>query len=156
VQTFLPYIDFDECASVLDSRRLNKQLLEGRQILNSLAGISKGWRNHPAVKMWAGSELVLYNYLNAIAKECYTRGIKFKNNLDAIDQTIDTHFQAVEFNNRPFWMKDQTLLRRVNATHQANLYRKDSHEYALFQSAYDDVNNDPCCDTCSYFWPTHE
>ena len=93
MQTFLPYSDFDECASVLDSRRLNKQLLEGRQILNSLAGTSRGWRNHPAVRMWAGSELVLYNYLNAIAKECYNRGIKFKNNLDAIDQTIDRRNQ---------------------------------------------------------------
>ena len=155
MQTFLPYSDFDQCAMVLYSKRLNKQLLEGRQILSALAGQTAGWRNHPATKMWRGSELVLYSYLNAIAKECYTRGIRFKKNLDAIDQTIDVYFQGVEHNNRPFWMKDQTMLSRINTTHQANLYRKDSYEYAIFQSAYDDPLNDPCCETCLYFWPTH-
>ncbi|MEY4333204.1 MAG: hypothetical protein RLZZ196_1942 [Bacteroidota bacterium] len=155
MQTFMPYSDFDEVASVLDSKRLNKQLLEGRQILAALAGTSKGWRNHPATKMWAGSEGMLYKYLLAIAKECNERGIKYQNNLNAIEDIMEVHFNNITCNGRPFWMKDKTMLHRVITTHQANLYRKDSYEYGLFQSSYDDPMNDPCCEECSYFWPTH-
>lgn len=155
MQTFLPYDDFHEVASVLDSKRLNKQLLEGRQILSALAGLSKGWRNHPATKMWAGSEGVLHRYLFAIAQECKVRGIKYDKNIEAIDDICFNHFNNISVNSRPFWMKDKTILSRITTTHQANLYLKDSYEYAMFQSAYDDVLNDPCCDGCKYYWPTH-
>ncbi len=156
MQTFLPYSDFDQVAHILDSKRLNKQLLEGRQILSALAGQTRGWRNHPATKMWAGSEGILYKYLNAIAKECYARGISFTKNLDAIDSIMFDHFQDISSNSRPFWMKDKHMLLRVNVTHQANLYRKDSYEYGIFQTSYDDPMNDPCCEDCLYYWPTHE
>jgi hypothetical protein len=155
VQTFLPYEDFEQTAYVLDSKRLNKQLLEGRQILAALAGLSKGWTHHPATKMWAGSEAVLYRYLKAVAKECFDRGIKYENNLQVIDNIVEDFFQDISHNSRPFWMKDRTMLQRVNITHQANLYRKDSHEYNIFQSSFDDILNDPCCERCNYFWPTH-
>lgn len=156
MQTFLPYSDFDQVAAILDSKRLNKQLLEGRQILQALSGNSKGWRNHPATRMWAGSEGVLYNYLTEIAKEMNTRGIKFEKNMDAIDVIMFDNFHDISVNSRPFWMKDKSIYRRVNITHQANLYRKDSYEYGIFQSAYDDPSNEPCCDACSYYWPTHK
>lgn len=156
MQTFLPYSDFDQVAQVLDSKRLNKQLLEGRQILNALAGKTKGWRNHPATKMWAGSEGVLHRYLIEIAKECESRGIKYQSNLDAIEETMFNSFNDISVNSRPYWMKDKMTYRRIIVTHQANLYRKDSYEYAIFQSSYDDPMNDPCCDTCSYYWPTHK
>jgi hypothetical protein len=36
MQTFLPYKDFDLSAKALDNKRLNKQILEGYQILNVL------------------------------------------------------------------------------------------------------------------------
>lgn len=52
MQTFLPYPDFAECASVLDNQRLNKQITECKQIAMAITGESDGWRNHPAVKMW--------------------------------------------------------------------------------------------------------
>lgn len=156
MQTFLPYSDFDQVAQILDSKRLNKQLLEGRQILQALAGKTKGWRNHPATKMWAGSEGVLHRYLLEIAKECDSRGIKYQKNLDAIEDTMFNNFNNISVNSRPFWMKDKTIYRRVNITHQANLYRKDSYEYGIFQSSYDDPMNDPCCEACLYYWPTHK
>ena len=57
MQTFLPYPDFKKTAKCLDYRRLGKQRVECKQILNALqkrkGGITKGgWVNHPATKMW--------------------------------------------------------------------------------------------------------
>lgn len=46
MQIFLPYKDIYKTAEALDKRRLNKQILECRQILNALYGKSKGWANH--------------------------------------------------------------------------------------------------------------
>ena len=62
MQTFLPYADFNKSAEVLDNRRLNKQILEGYQILKVLGNPDPraGWRNHPAVKMWRGRVLVVW------------------------------------------------------------------------------------------------
>ena len=34
---------------VLDMKRLNKQIIECKQILNAISGLSNAWRNHPAV-----------------------------------------------------------------------------------------------------------
>jgi len=50
MQTFLPYKDYDQCAEILDNKRLNKQILEAYQILKVLSGKSPSgaWRNHPA------------------------------------------------------------------------------------------------------------
>ena len=63
MQTFLPVADFKESAKILDYRRLGKQRVEARQILNALQGKSKGWVNHPATKMWKGYEPALEQYL---------------------------------------------------------------------------------------------
>ena len=38
-----------ETAMVLDMKRLNKQIIECKQILNAISGLSNAWRNHPAV-----------------------------------------------------------------------------------------------------------
>ena len=84
MQTFLPYRDFTESAEVLDSKRLNKQILEGYQILKVLNNPDPkaAWRNHPAVKMWRGSETTLYDYVIAMARVATGRGIKTDKNLE--------------------------------------------------------------------------
>lgn len=41
-----------ETAKALDSRRLNKQIIECRQIIDAIQGTGKGWFNHPVVKMY--------------------------------------------------------------------------------------------------------
>ena len=78
MQTFLPSSNFTTAAHMLDSKRLNKQILEAYQILNVLSGQSPtgGWRNHPAVKMWRGHEMVLLEYIYAMISEAKYRGIK--------------------------------------------------------------------------------
>ncbi|MGW0431984.1 MSMEG_6728 family protein [Micromonospora sp. NPDC003197] len=62
MQTFLPYSDFVLSARSLDPRRLGKQRVETLQVLRALTWPKYGWRNHPAVKMWAGYEEALVRY----------------------------------------------------------------------------------------------
>jgi hypothetical protein len=68
MQTFLPYPNFLESAKVLDRRRLGKQRVEAKQILQVLLDQSTAWQHHPAVKMWAGytGQLALYGYTMCI------------------------------------------------------------------------------------------
>lgn len=51
MQTFMPYYNWDECAKVLDNKRLNKQKVEALQILKAINDPEYGWQNHPAVNM---------------------------------------------------------------------------------------------------------
>ena len=84
VNTFIPYPDFNECAKVLDNKRLGKQRVEAKQILDIITGKSKGkgWKNHVAVNMWRGYENALTLYYNTIVQEWMNRG--FKNNMPII------------------------------------------------------------------------
>ena len=86
MQTFLTSTNSLECAQNLDNKRLNKQILEGYQILNVLSGRSKtgGWRNHPAVLMWKGYERGLWSYIESMVQIASLRGIKTENNVNKL------------------------------------------------------------------------
>lgn len=73
MQTFLPSACYQRSAAWLDSRRLNKQIVEGDQILHTLCCTSK-WKNHPAVRMWKGFENSLCHYIKACHNEFVSRG----------------------------------------------------------------------------------
>ena len=79
MQTFLPYPDLRKSAECLDDKRLGKQRVEAYQILRCLSGLSKGWRNHPAVQMWRGHETALAQYGWHCCTEWIRRG--FMDNL---------------------------------------------------------------------------
>jgi hypothetical protein len=154
MQTFLPYPAMRDSLDALDNKRLNKQILETYQILNVLSGQSKSgaWRNHPAVLMWAGAENELWRYgMTAIAL-ADMRGIKTENNL-ANMQALASKAAVYWGNDEPMWRKNPEVLKRVNATHKANLYRKDPIYYEDFHDAVDNKYNKPCCDRCQYYWP---
>jgi hypothetical protein len=75
VQTFLPYAGFDASAAVLDDARLGKQRVETLQILRALVFPSyKGWKNHPATRMWRGFTQGLVSYGIAMCDEWERRG----------------------------------------------------------------------------------
>jgi hypothetical protein len=149
LQTFVPYANAAQSAAMLDNKRLNKQLLEGRQIYKILSsGKQKGgWVNHPAVKMWRGYDVALFNYLCQIVKECIFRGIKTENNWNAIKIMHRENWFRGDNEVMPFWWGDE----RVHQSHRNNLYAKDPLHYAIFSN--DERVN--CCDRCNYFWPTH-
>ena len=72
MQTFLAYSDFELSARILDDKRLNKQIVEGKQNFDTLKYGSR-WYNHPAVKMWNKHELYLLEYVFSCYKEWQRR-----------------------------------------------------------------------------------
>jgi len=154
MQTFLPSGSSVFAAQALDNKRLNKQILEGYQILKVLATNGKAWRNHPAVLMWEGHEGSLLKYIGDMITEAKYRGIKTENNQANIN-TLFVQYGKQWNNKKPSWMTDKTKLSKVVATHRANLYRKDPIYYAEYANAVDSKYNQVCCPKCLYFWPTH-
>lgn len=118
MQTFLPYPDFTECAHVLDSVRLRKQIVEGHQILATLAlpaGSKAGWVNHPAVRMWAGYVPALRAYMLTMQEESRRRGFTSNLRFDG-EASLDV---------LPTWLGNPLL----HLSHKANLLRKDEWHY---------------------------
>ena len=149
MQTFVPFPELDYSAQCLDNKRLNKQLLEGRQIYNILSSgkTSGAWVNHPAVKMWRNYDNALYAYLINIYQECIARGIKADKNWEVIEQMHHWNWNRGSNTIMPPWWGDE----RVHQSHRNNLYVKDPEYYAEFHID----SRVTCCDACNYFWPTH-
>lgn len=55
-----------ETAMALDRKRLNKQIIECRQILDALYGSSKSWSNHPCVLQYREHQQWLYEYMQCL------------------------------------------------------------------------------------------
>ena len=133
MQTFMPYSDFKKCAEVLDSKRLGKQRVEAYQILRCLQHPNR-WRNHPAVKMWAGYEDALRIYMNAMIDEWVARG--YKNSMQKMEYS--------EHPQMPPWLGDPEF----HISHQSNLIRKNREFYEpKFLGVPDNL---------PYYWPTRD
>lgn len=156
MQTFMPFQDYEYTAQVLDNKRLNKQILEGYQIMKVLSGASESgaWRNHPAALMWKGSEHHLMDYIDHMVYEADWRGIKTDKNVSNL-KTLKQSFSHMWGKTIPFWQTNQDMLKRITTTHKVNLYRKDPIIYAQFATAKDSEFNTPCCGKCLYYWATH-
>lgn len=120
MQTFLPYPDVEKSLKVLDNKRLGKQRVEAFQILNVLLNRTnkKGWRNHPAVRMWKGHTNALKFYLNEAVKEWEKRG--FRNNM-----VLEKIHGKIVF---PSWFRNK----KFHASHRSNLLRKNKEYYSKF------------------------
>lgn len=133
MQTFLPYPNLKSSLKVLDMRRLGKQRVEAYQILNVLLERTdkKGWKNHPAVKMWKGYENALKLYFNKAVKLWVSRGYKNTMKLEEINGKIIL----------PKWFGSKEF----HASHRSNLLRKDEEHYGKFDwQESDDLD---------YVWP---
>lgn len=134
MQTFLPYPSFLDSASVLDTKRLGKQRVEVLQILKTLNGESKGWRNHPAVIMWSDYLEALVEYGIVICNEWKSRGYR-----DTCYEKILAHSWGNEVVTPP-WITEEFCL-----AHQSNLIRKDPDYYGpIFPGIPDNL---------PYIWP---
>lgn len=140
MQTFLPYKNFDRTASVLDRQRLGKQRVENLQIMKALVVPGSGWGNHPATKMWSGSEEYLVLYHRAITKEWVDRGYKDS----CWEKMADLIGPIVLGTRKPSWLGSSPF----HLSHQSNLVRKDPDHYREF---FPDVPDD-----LPYVWPINE
>lgn len=143
MQTFLPYECFYESAKVLDRQRLGKQRVETLQILRCLRGITTGWRNHPAVKMWAGYENALALYGIAICNQWKERGYKDTCLAKIVD--LATHCPTVE---RPPWLGRED----IHSSHRAVLLYKDPEWYGQWGWHETPVGED-ANGKLQYVWP---
>ena len=139
MQTFLPHPEFDESAACLDYKRLGKQRLEAKTIIDILDGKAKRdkrgnipWANHPAVRMWSGYVGALKLYFNCILDEWENRG--YVNNM----KRAVIHSQSTDV---PPWLGDPEF----HASHRSNLLRKDPVFYGQFNWREQD--------SMAYVWP---
>ena len=148
VQTFLPYPDFAESAAALDPRRLGKQRVEVLQILKALATPGYGWRNHPAVLMWAGHDEALARYGLEVCRAWCALGFEdtcAAKILDDLRRAGAGHprsqAELAAAGALPGWLGDEALHR----SHRSALVRKDPERYrARFPDEPDDL---------PYLWP---
>lgn len=161
MQTFVPVTDsFEHIAKVLDNKRLNKQALEGWQILMTLLELDpqgdhrvpKGWVNHPAVKMWRGHEIVLYQYIDAMVVEWKRRG--YKSTIG--DKAKATITRAIELGlldhvaTNPNWLSNLSSFRNIASSHRLALLSKHYEWYSQFKWP-EDTGKKP--ETYEYIWP---
>jgi len=127
MQTFLPYADFEKTARCLDYRRLGKQRVEAYQLLLIMNDPSKkGWRNHPAFKMWDGYDLALWEYGMVISSEWKRRGYK-----DTMIEKLTNLYHSLTYNNvsYPSWLGSE----RFHSSHRSALLFKQYDWYKQFE-----------------------
>ena len=147
----LEVIDFDEIEEVGDEYHRERR---------------RGRKNYPDVDRFTHGTFsesivdgVLSNYfiVSETEKKEFTKKQKIKTdkNYSNIESLAKSRASLMWEDNTPLWASSPSIIKRVNATHKANLYRKDPIFYAEFASSVTDKNNKPCCDKCQYYWPTH-
>lgn len=107
-------------ARALDSARLGKQRVEAQQIWASLE-TGKGWRNHPATKMWDGHQEALACYGWYACLEWRIRGF---------NDTVQEFFSERLYNagadiDWPWWFGHKEMVE----SHRSKLLRKDMPFY---------------------------
>ena len=140
MQTFLPYPSFTKTFKTLDYRRLGKQRVEAKQILNVLLDrtTTRGWRNHPIVRMWEGYEPSLQLYHNLCINEWINQG--YNNNMELENITEPIIY--------PHWLGNKSF----HSSHRANLLRKDYEYYSQFRWTEDSENPYSWFDTDKQQW----
>ena len=163
MQTFITSSYPAETAKELDNKRLNKQALEAWQILMALTNLkpdgsdrnSKAWINHPAVKMWRGSERYLLYYIYIMVGEWIDRGYKSS----IYEKAKKTYISALMKNrisngdvetSRPSWLSNEEELKKVVDGHRRALLVKNYDWYHQFKWEQDS-GFEP--ETYEYYWP---
>lgn len=109
--------------------------MEVLQILNTLKGISNGWSNHPAVRMWKGYENALVEYGIEVCIQWMKQGYK-----DSCFLKIYQHKENKQ-TIYPDWLGDFNF----HTSHKSNLIRKLPEFYSnLWPEVQDDL---------PYVWP---
>lgn len=142
MQTFLPEATATMCAARLDAKRLNKQIVEVKQIYLALTLPTYGWQNHPAVRMWEGHRGSLLVYGMVLCEEALSRGMKC---------SLGEQFDAWYFGEdvmlcehlSPWWWARPELIE----SHRRALMAKMPEHYQPFWPHLEGK--------IEYWWPTH-
>lgn len=118
MQVFCPFAEpyFTAQEMSADKRRINKQVIEAGQILNTINGYSKGWKNHPVILMYKDHADWLYNYM--LCLNCYIKG----------DFMKAKYYSQQADNVRPSFLNNKEFL----DAHKRRLYKKAPELYPHF------------------------
>lgn len=129
MQTFMTRNRFGKTGTDLDNARLGKQMVECRQIFDTVTGVTpKFYPNHPAMKMWTGYEFALGIYAMMLNMEwTFNRGFASHKTFRWFGSTLqEMRTEDPEFSyEAPPWLNDSAVL----LSHRSNLIRKDSQYY---------------------------
>lgn len=152
MQTFLPEgSNFELGFQVLDRQRLGKQRVETFQISNVIMSLDKddnpyvhkGWKHHPAVRMWEGYPMALNRYGMLCCKEFVRRGYK-----DSLyPRFAKRYMNLIAEGNElvlPHWLTNPDSEKRIIESHRSNLRRKMPEHYMDLWDTKTDL---------PYFWP---
>lgn len=104
-----------ETAMILDRKRLNKQIIECRQILDALNGAT-AWSNHPCVLQYKGHEEWLREYLDCL--------VGYKNN-DLVQAFVAEQWCHIT---RPKWHTTEYFDQM-----KRRLFKKDEKHYKMWE-----------------------
>ena len=124
MQIFIPYEDAFATARVLDNKRLNKQIIECKQIVSAALGESTAWRNHPVVLMDKDYTPWVNWYMLVLRNEQVVR----KGNTSKADAAYNSSMISSIEPSRPYFLGLELLHR----SHRSRLYVKDNIHYASF------------------------
>lgn len=133
MQTFLPYLNFEQSARCLDNVRRSNQVNEAKVIIDALT-VGNGWVHHPAIKMWKGYLPALVIYHNTFLK------VQMEHKTDEKRELImppDTVFY-------PWWLGWEAF----HACHRSNLLMKNYDFYSKY--GWTDIPS------VGYIWPLRD
>lgn len=135
MQTFMPTGNYEYNASVLDNKRLFKQISECKQIINVCClknkgfthypkghkkqGKKIGYLNHPIINLWSKHLLSLKYYQFCMIKEWCMRRWNIKISSPEFKHNTAKH---------PTW----TFNKKINLRHQLSLIEKNPKHYCQF------------------------
>ena len=94
-----------ETAMLLDNKRLNKQCIETKQILDALFGESKAWNKHPATLQYEDHKLWLQMYqacFLAYRKQNFTDAVIYSQLADSVRPPFQTEAFFTQMKRRLF------------------------------------------------------
>lgn len=133
--TFLPVENFQECAGIIDNKRLWKNILETEQVYKIITNQINGghYKLHPVVKMWHGFEKALLQYREIFIQEWLNR------RLSQAPKLLGRYYPPI--NIYPEWINDK----RIYSSHRAALLAKNYEYYKQFN-----WKEEP---KICYYWP---
>ncbi len=151
-------MDLKKCAKSLDFKRLGKQRVEAKQIIEAIEFGKSKWMRHPASKMWKDHLIPLKIYHNYMVREWVERG--YNNTLPLYDvkeeeySVIKTKFDGTKTillpaeteKTFPWWFGWEPFIN----SHKASLLRKDPTFYSSFHTKELEFYTDK-----GYLWPDH-
>lgn len=106
---YLPYPSFSKTAACFPTNFLVTQVYDAHKALLTLGGFDTAQMYHPMIRMWAGWELALSVYHDAMITEYLSRG-----------GSSEFALLNIKKYTLPPWLGNE----RIHKSHQSNLIRK--------------------------------